>query len=315
MPDKSYTVVAGGAGFLGSHLCRNLVQRGERVLCIDNFYTGKKNIVSELESFTNFEFLEKDIIELIKLDLPIKKIVNFACPASPFYYQKDPIYTLRVCFEGTLNLLNLAEKKHAPIFHASTSEIYGDPLVHPQTTSYWGNVNPIGVRSCYDEGKRISETLFFDFHRTLNIDIKVARIFNTYGPNMDINDGRVVSNFIVQALKESPITVYGDGTQTRSFCYVDDLINGFVSLMDSKPELTGPYNLGNPTEYTIKELAEKIIKLTNSRSKIIYSPLPSDDPIRRKPDISSTVVDLRWKPKIELEEGLQKSIEYFKQII
>ena len=315
MPNKSYTVVAGGAGFLGSHLCRSLVQRGERVLCIDNFYTGKKNIVSELESLTNFEFLEKDIIEPIKLDLPIKKIVSFACPASPFHYQKDPIYTLRVCFEGALNLLNLAKKNHAPIFHASTSEIYGDPLIHPQTTSYWGNVNPIGVRSCYDEGKRISETLFFDFHRTLNIDIKVARIFNTYGPHMDINDGRVVSNFIVQALKGSPITVYGDGTQTRSFCYVDDLISGFVSLMDSNLGLTGPYNLGNPTEYTIKELAEKIIKLTDSRSKIIYSPLPSDDPVRRKPDISSTVVDLGWKPKIGLEEGLKKSIEYFKQII
>lgn len=315
MPDKPYTVVAGGAGFLGSHLCRNLVQRGEYVLCIDNFYTGKKSTISELESLTNFEFLEKDIIEPIKLDLPIKKIVNFACPASPSYYQKDPVYTLRVCFEGALNLLNLAKKTHAPIFHASTSEIYGDPLIHPQTTSYWGNVNPIGVRSCYDEGKRVSETLFFDFHRMLNVDIKVARIFNTYGPRMNANDGRVVSNFIVQALKGSPITVYGDGTQTRSFCYVDDLISGFISLMDSRPELTGPYNLGNPTEYTIKELAEKIIKLTDSRSQVIYSPLPSDDPIRRKPDISSTVMDLGWKPKIGLEEGLKKSIEYFEKII
>ena len=315
MPNKSYTVVAGGAGFLGSHLCRSLAQRGERVLCIDNFYTGKKNTVSELESLTNFEFLEKDIIEPIKLDLPIKKIVSFACPASPFHYQKDPIYTLRVCFEGALNLLNLAKKNHAPIFHASTSEIYGDPLVHPQATSYWGNVNPIGVRSCYDEGKRIAETLFFDFHRTLNIDIKVARIFNTYGPRMNANDGRVVSNFIVQALKGSPITVYGDGTQTRSFCYVDDLIRGFISLMDSRPGLTGPYNLGNPTEYTIKELAEKIIKLTDSGSQIIYSTLPGDDPIRRKPDISSTVMDLGWKPKIGLEEGLKKSIEYFEKII
>ena len=315
MPDKPYTVVAGGAGFLGSHLCRILAQRGERVLCIDNFYTGKKNIISELESLVNFEFLEKDIIELIKLDLPIKKIVNFACPASPFYYQKDPIYTLRVCFDGTLNLLNLAKKNHAPIFHASTSEIYGDPLIHPQTESYWGNVNPIGVRSCYDEGKRISETLFFDFHRTLNVDIKVARIFNTYGPHMNKNDGRVVSNFIVQALKGSPITVYGDGTQTRSFCYVDDLISGFVSLMDSKPGLTGPYNLGNPTEYTIKELAERVIKLTDSSSQIIFLPLPSDDPIRRKPDISSTVMYLGWKPKIELEEGLKKSIRYFEKII
>ena len=311
MPDKPYTVVAGGAGFLGSHLCRILAQRGERVLCIDNFYTGKKNIISELESLVNFEFLEKDIIELIKLDLPIKKIVNFACPASPFYYQKDPIYTLRVCFDGTLNLLNLAKKNHAPIFHASTSEIYGDPLIHPQTESYWGNVNPIGVRSCYDEGKRISETLFFDFHRTLNVDIKVARIFNTYGPHMNKNDGRVVSNFIVQALSGKPLTVYGDGSQTRSFCFVDDLVNGLMSLMKAPDQIVGPINLGNPTELTIFQLAEMVIEIVGSKSMIEYRPLPQDDPVQRCPDISRAREKLNWIPTVEVKEGLQKTIDHF----
>ena len=315
MSDKSYTVVAGGAGFLGSLLCKRLVYRGDYVLCVDNLYTGKKSTVSDLNDLENFEFLEKDITEPLKIDLPIQNIFNLACPASPFHYQKDPIYTLRVCFEGSLNLLNLAKDNHVSIFHASTSEIYGDPLVHPQTISYWGNVNPIGIRSCYDEGKRVAETLFFDFYRTLGIDIKVARIFNTYVPYMNVDDGRVVSNFITQALQEKPITIYGDGSQTRSFCYVDDLITVFILMMDSKPGLTGPYNTGNPSELTIKALAEKIIKLTGSKSDIIYLPFPRDDPVQRKPDISSTIEDLGWKPKIELDEGLKKSIEYFETII
>ena len=256
-----------------------------------------------------------DIIEKWTTDLELESIYNLACPASPFHYQKNPIYTLKINFNGALNVLELAEDHNVPVFQASTSEIYGDPLEHPQVEKYWGNVNSIGIRSCYDEGKRVAETLFFDFHREKKIDIKVARIFNTYGPNMDVQDGRVVSNFIVQALDNDDITIYGDGSQTRSFCYVTDLIDGFIRLMNTNSSLHGPYNLGNPSEFTVKELAERVIKLTSSNSKIIFLPLPSDDPVRRKPDISKATNDFNWSPRIDLEEGLIKTINYFNKII
>ena len=315
MSEVRYTLVAGGAGFLGSHLCKRLVDEGDRVLCVDNLYTGSLKNLKNLEGIDNFIFLKENIIEHIRSELPIKRIFNLACPASPANYQKDPIFTLRTCFEGSLNLLNIAKDLKIPIFQASTSEIYGDPLEHPQRISYWGNVNPIGIRSCYDEGKRVAETLFFDFHRTFNVDIKVARIFNTYGPYMDINDGRVVSNFIVQALNNLPITVYGDGNQTRSFCYVDDLIDAFLLMMEDQGKPKQLYNVGNPEEFTVKELAKKIIKLTNSKSEIINLELPADDPVKRKPDITEIRSDLGWEPKICLEEGLGKSIKYFQKLL
>ena len=312
---ESYSLVAGGAGFLGSHLCKKLLSQGKRVVCLDNLYTGSETNLSEIINLDNFIFLNQDIVSEIDLNLPIDAIYNLACPASPIHYQKDPIYTLKVCFEGSLNLLELANNISAPIFQASTSEIYGDPLQHPQKTDYWGNVNPIGIRSCYDEGKRVAETLFFDYQRVFGTDIRVGRIFNTYGPNMDINDGRVVSNFIVQALKGKPITIYGDGNQTRSFCYVDDLIEAFIAMMDNAEKKSGPYNLGNPKEFTVKELAEKIIRMTGSSSEIIYLDLPIDDPTRRKPDILDTERDLSWTPKVELDEGLNHTIKYFKNLI
>tara|TARA_B100001093_G_C26822349_1_gene1012427 strand:- start:94 stop:1041 length:948 start_codon:yes stop_codon:yes gene_type:complete len=315
MSEVKYTLVAGGAGFLGSHLCKKLVDAGDNVLCIDNLSTGNVKNLKNLEEANNFIFLEDNIINRINSELPIKRIFNLACPASPVNYQKDPIFTLRTCFEGSLNLLNIAKDHEIPIFQASTSEIYGDPLEHPQRISYWGNVNPIGIRSCYDEGKRVAETLFFDFHRNFNIDIKVARIFNTYGPYMDINDGRVVSNFIVQALKDLPITIYGDGAQTRSFCYVDDLINAFLLMMEDQTQSRQLYNVGNPEEFTVKELAKKIIKLTNSKSELINLELPADDPVKRQPDITEIRSDLGWEPKIGLEEGLLKSIKYFKKLL
>jgi len=315
MSEVRYTLVAGGAGFLGSHLCKRLVDEGDSVLCVDNLYTGSLKNLKNLEGIDNFIFLKENIIEHIRSELPIKRIFNLACPASPANYQKDPIFTLRTCFEGSLNLLNIAKDLKIPIFQASTSEIYGDPLEHPQRISYWGNVNPIGIRSCYDEGKRVAETLFFDFHRTFNVDIKVARIFNTYGPYMDINDGRVVSNFIVQALNNLPITVYGDGNQTRSFCYVDDLIDAFLLMMEDQGKPKQLYNVGNPEEFTVKELAKKIIKLTNSKSEIINLELPADDPVKRKPDITEIRSDLGWEPKIGLEEGLGKSIKYFQKLL
>ncbi len=315
MPKDKYTLVTGGAGFLGSHLCRRLVNEGDNVLCIDNLYTGSLKNIRDLEGKNNFIFINENISEYKSSELSIKRIFNLACPASPINYQKDPLFTLRTCFEGSLNLLNIAKNYKIPIFQASTSEIYGDPLEHPQKISYWGNVNPIGIRSCYDEGKRVAETLFFDFHRTFDIDIKVARIFNTYGPYMDINDGRVVSNFIVQALKNLPLTIYGDGTQTRSFCYVNDLIDAFVLMMDDQSQPSQLYNVGNPDEFTVKDLAKKIIKLTNSKSEIINLELPADDPIKRKPDITEIKADLGWEPKIGLEEGLSKSIEYFRNLL
>jgi UDP-glucuronate decarboxylase len=312
---EKWVVVFGGAGFLGSHLCESLVNNQKRVICIDNLYTGNLQNIDSLKNNKNFKYINHDIIEKWTTDLEIESIYNLACPASPFHYQKNPIYTLKINFNGALNALELAEEHEAPIMQASTSEIYGDPLEHPQEEQYWGNVNSIGIRSCYDEGKRVAETLFFDFHRTKNINIKVARIFNTYGPNMDVKDGRVVSNFIVQALKNKDITIYGDGSQTRSFCYVTDLIDGFTGLMNLDSDKLGPYNLGNPIEFTVKELAETVIKLISSKSQIIYLPLPSDDPLRRKPDISKATNDFNWSPNIHLEEGLLKTINYFKKII
>ena len=312
---EKWVVVFGGAGFLGSHLCESLVNNQKRVICIDNLYTGNLQNIDSLKNNKNFKYINHDIIEKWTTDLEIESIYNLACPASPFHYQKNPIYTLKINFNGALNALELAEEHEAPIMQASTSEIYGDPLEHPQEEQYWGNVNSIGIRSCYDEGKRVAETLFFDFHRTKNINIKVARIFNTYGPNMDVKDGRVVSNFIVQALKNKDITIYGDGSQTRSFCYVTDLIDGFTGLMNLDSDKLGPYNLGNPIEFTVKELAETVIKLISSKSQIIYLHLPSDDPLRRKPDISKATNDFNWSPNIHLEEGLLKTINYFKKII
>lgn len=311
----SYTLVAGGAGFLGSHLCKKLLSQGNKVICLDNLYTGDKSNLSEIIDLDEFIFLNQDIVDEININLPINGIYNLACPASPVHYQKNPIYTLRVCFEGALNLLKLANNLSVPIFQASTSEIYGDPLQHPQKIDYWGNVNPIGIRSCYDEGKRVAETLFFDYQRVFDTDIRVGRIFNTYGPNMDIDDGRVVSNFIVQALEGKPITIYGDGSQSRSFCYVDDLIEAFILMMSNEKKLSGPYNLGNPKEFTVKDLAEKVIEMTDSSSEIVYLDLPSDDPTRRKPDILNTEKDLSWNPKVELEEGLELTIKYFRNII
>jgi UDP-glucuronate decarboxylase len=302
-------LVTGGAGFLGSHLCESLLNYGYEVICVDNFFTGTKDNILPLLDNPRFELIRHDVT--FPLYMEVDEIYNLACPASPIHYQFDPVQTTKTSVHGAINMLGLAKRIKAKIFQASTSEVYGDPQVHPQTEDYWGHVNPIGPRSCYDEGKRCAETLFFDYYRQHKLSIKIARIFNTYGPNMHPNDGRVVSNFIVQALKNEPITIYGDGSQSRSFCYVDDLIKGFIALMDSSDEITGPFNLGNPNEFTILELAKKIIDITGSSSKIISKPLPIDDPKQRQPNISLAKEKLNWQPQVELEEGLKPTIAYF----
>ena len=306
-------LVTGGAGFLGSHLCKRLLIEGNEVIAVDNFYTGTKDNIVELLDNPNFELVRHDIT--FPLYVEVDEIYNLACPASPIHYQLDPVQTTKTSVHGAINMLGLAKRLKAKILQASTSEVYGDPQVHPQPESYMGNVNPIGPRSCYDEGKRCAETLFFDYHRQHNLRIKVARIFNTYGPNMHPNDGRVVSNFIMQALQDKPITIYGDGSQTRSFCYVDDLIEALFRLMDSPDDFTGPINTGNPIEFSIKELAEKIIKLTDSKSKLVYEKLPDDDPVQRQPDINLAKEKLDWEPKIHLEEGLIMTIHYFENLL
>ncbi|MBW6441903.1 SDR family oxidoreductase [Patescibacteria group bacterium] len=308
-------VVTGGAGFLGSHLCEYLVEKGDSVFCIDNLFTGNVKNIEHLIDNPNFKFIEHDIIEPIFFDdIKIDQIYNLACPASPIQYQINPVRTVKANTIGVINVLGIAKKHGARILQASTSEVYGDPLEHPQKESYRGNVNTIGERACYDEGKRVAETLFFDYHREHGVEIRVARIFNTYGPRMYENDGRVVSNFIVQALKNTPITIYGDGKQTRSFCYVDDLIEGLYKLMNKK-DFTGPVNLGNPGEFTMLELAEKIISITSSKSEFIFKELPQDDPKKRKPDISLAKKVLNWEPKVNLETGLKKTIDYFSKIV
>ncbi len=305
--------MTGGAGFLGSHLCRRLLDEGCDVICLDNLFTSTKDNIVDLLSNPYFEFVRHDVS--FPLYLEVDEIFNLACPASPIHYQYDPVQTTKTSVHGAINMLGLAKRVGAKIFQASTSEVYGDPKVHPQKEDYWGNVNPIGLRSCYDEGKRCAETLFFDYHRQKNLNIKVARIFNTYGPRMHPQDGRVVSNFIVQALQNKPITIYGDGSQTRSFCYVDDLIEGFLRLMNSADGFTGPVNLGNPNEFTVLELAQNVIELTGSASEIIFMPLPSDDPVQRQPDISLAKKELDWEPNIQLKEGLLKTIAYFDELI
>ncbi len=302
-------LVTGGAGFLGSHLCERLLEKGHEVLCVDNFYTGRRSNIAHLISNPYFEVLRHDIC--FPLYLEVDEIYNLACPASPVHYQFDPVQTTKTSVHGSINMLGLAKRVKAKILQASTSEVYGDPTVHPQPESYWGNVNPIGLRSCYDEGKRCAETLFFDYHRQHKLKIKVARIFNTYGPRMYPNDGRVVSNFIMQALKGEDITVFGDGSQTRSFCYVDDLVDGLIKLMNTPDDFSGPVNLGNPVEFSILELAQKVVELTGSKSRIVYKPLPQDDPVRRCPDITLAEKELRWQPKMGLEVGLRKTVEYF----
>jgi UDP-glucuronate decarboxylase len=306
-------LVTGGAGFIGSHLCKKLIEQGNDVICIDNYFTGTKENIAELFNNPYFEAIRHDIC--FPLYVEVDEIYNLACPASPIHYQHDPVQTTKTTVHGAINMLGLAKRVNARILQASTSEVYGDPAEHPQKEDYWGNVNPIGPRSCYDEGKRCAETLFFDYQRQHDLDIKVIRIFNTYGPNMHPNDGRVVSNFIVQALTNQDITVYGNGEQTRSFCYVDDLINGMIKMMSSAKGIYGPTNLGNPIEYKIIELAEMIIKLTNSKSKIINKDLPTDDPVRRKPDISRAKKDINWEPNIDVTDGLKKTIDYFKKQI
>ena len=303
-------LVTGGAGFLGSHLCDNLVQKGHNVICVDNFYTGSRDNISHLLNAKNFELIRHDIT--FPLFLEVDEIYNMACPASPVSYQLDPVQTVKTNVHGAINMLGLAKRTSAKIFQASTSEVYGDPDTHPQKETYVGSVNPIGIRSCYDEGKRCAETLFFDYQRQHDLDIKVIRIFNTYGPNMHPNDGRVVSNFIMQALTNKDITVYGDGEQTRSFCYIDDLINGMMKMMQTKKGINGPINLGNPVEFKIIELAEMIIQLTNSKSKIVNKGLPIDDPIRRKPDITKAKKEIEWEPKVDVMDGLKETIDYFK---
>lgn len=311
--EKKKVVVTGGAGFLGSHLCERLLDIGYEVICVDNYFTGSKQNISHLFNNPNFELIRHDIT--FPLYVEADEIYNLACPASPIHYQYNPVKTLKTSVHGSINVLGLAKRIKAKIFQASTSEIYGDPELHPQQELYWGHVNPIGIRSCYDEGKRCAETLFFDYHREHGINIKVARIFNTYGPRMNPNDGRVVSNFIVQALKNKPLTLYGDGNQTRSFCYVDDLIDGFIRLMSMPDDYTGPINLGNPDEFTIGQLAKKIKELTNSKSEIIYKPLPMDDPKQRKPDITLAREELHWEPSVKLDEGLNKTIQYFDELL
>ena len=308
--EKLRVLVTGGAGFLGSHLCDALIHNGHEVICLDNFYTGSRQNVAHLKENPRFELIRHDVT--VPIQLEVDAIMNLACPASPVQYQKHPVQTIKTSVIGAINMLELANRLSIPIFQASTSEVYGDPSITPQIESYWGNVNPIGIRACYDEGKRAAETLYFDFHRQYQIPIKVARIFNTYGPRMDLLDGRVVSNFIVQALQNNPITIYGDGTQTRSFCFVSDLIDGFLKLMETGSEVTGPVNLGNPTEFTMLELATKIIELTGSRSPLEFLPLPADDPKQRKPDISIAASLLKWEPKVALEDGLLLTIRDFK---
>ena len=310
---KKTVLVTGGAGFLGSHLCKALLDRGNHVVCMDNFISGRLANIEILKQNPDFDLIIHDVTE--PYNFYVDEIFNLACPASPIFYQKDPIATYKTTVLGAINALDLALRWNAKIFQASTSEVYGDALVHPQPESYWGNVNPHGVRSCYDEGKRGAESLFFDYRRKHGMNIKVARIFNTYGPNMNVDDGRVVSNFIIQALQNRDITVYGDGRQTRSFCYVDDLIRGMLALMDSDESVTGPVNLGNPGEFTMLELAEKVLKQTGSKSKLVFMPLPGDDPRVRRPDITLAGKLLGWKPEIPLDEGLRRTIEYFKGII
>ncbi len=306
-------LISGGAGFLGSHLCDRLLGQGHDILCVDNFFTGTKANVAHLMSHPNFELMRHDVT--FPLYVEVDEIYNLACPASPIHYQWDPVQTTKTSVHGAINMLGLAKRVKAKILQASTSEVYGDPEVHPQPESYWGKVNPVGIRSCYDEGKRCAETLFFDYWRQHQLEIKVVRIFNTYGPRMHVNDGRVVSNFIVQALKGEDITIYGDGSQTRSFCYVDDLLEAMVRAMNTGSDFTGPVNIGNPTEFTMLELAELVLKLTKSKSRMVNQPLPQDDPKQRKPDIGLAKAALGWEPKVNLEDGLRETISYFKKVI
>jgi UDP-glucuronate decarboxylase len=306
-------LVTGGAGFLGSHLCDRLIERGDEVLCVDNFYTGGKANVRHLMGNKNFELMRHDVT--FPLYVEVDRIFNLACPASPVHYQHDPVQTTKTSVHGAINMLGLAKRTKARILQASTSEVYGDPTMHPQREEYWGNVNPIGPRSCYDEGKRCAETLFFDYWRQHQLAIKVIRIFNTYGPRMQPDDGRVVSNFIVQALKGEPITLYGDGLQTRSFCYVDDLIEGMLRLMDSDKSITGPINIGNPVEFTMRELAELVVQITGSKSTIAFRPLPTDDPKQRRPDISQAQAKLGWEPQVALADGLKETVDYFRRTL
>jgi len=311
--NRKRVLITGGAGFLGSHLSERLLNDGCDVICLDNFYSGTKDNIQHLLENPHFELMRHDVT--FPLYVEVDEIYNLACPASPIHYQRDPVQTTKTSVHGAINMLGLAKRTKAKIFQASTSEVYGDPEVHPQTEDYWGHVNPIGIRSCYDEGKRCAETLFFDYFRQHQLQIKVVRIFNTYGPRMHPNDGRVVSNFIVQALRGEDITIYGDGSQTRSFCYVDDLIEGFVKMMNTSSEITGPFNLGNPVEFSIKQLAEEVIKQVGGRSKIVYKDLPQDDPKQRRPDISLVKENLKWEPKVKLEDGLVKTIDYFRDFL
>ncbi|WP_182530936.1 UDP-glucuronic acid decarboxylase family protein [Dokdonella fugitiva] len=306
-------LVTGGAGFLGSHLCDRLVERGHDVLCVDNFFTGSKRNIAHLIGRPYFELMRHDVT--FPLYVEVERIFNLACPASPIHYQFDPVQTTKTSVHGAINMLGLAKRVKARILQASTSEVYGDPEIHPQTEDYWGRVNPIGLRSCYDEGKRCAETLFFDYHRQHALDVKVVRIFNTYGPRMHPNDGRVVSNFIVQALRGEDITIYGDGSQTRSFCYVDDLIEAMLRMMDTEAGFTGPINIGNPGEFTIRELAEKVVALVGGRSKLVFKPLPADDPRQRQPDIALAKGKLDWQPRVALEDGLGETIRYFRDLL
>lgn len=312
-PVRKEALVTGGAGFLGSHLCDKLIARGCDVLCVDNFFTGAKANIAHLADNPHFELIRHDVT--FPLYVQVDEIWNLACPASPFHYQHDPVQTTKTCVHGAINVLGLAKRVGAKIFQASTSEVYGDPAIHPQREDYWGHVNPIGIRACYDEGKRCAETLFFDYHRQFGMPIRVARIFNTYGPRMQPNDGRVMSNFIVQALKGRSITIYGDGKQTRAFCYVDDLIDGMLKFMDAPDDLSGPVNLGDPQEITILELAEMVIEATGSKSEIVFEPLPADDPSRRCPDISLARDRLGWRPKVPLHQGVAKTIDYFDALL
>ena len=305
-------LVTGGAGFIGNHLCRRLLKEGNHVICLDNFFTGLKRHIEDMMTNPNFELIEHDVVDPI--DIEVDQIYNLACPASPPHYQYDSVKTMKTSVLGIINMLELAKKYNATILQASTSEVYGNPLVHPQKETYWGNVNPIGIRSCYDEGKRAAETLLSDYHRQYGVDVRIIRIFNTYGPNMDPKDGRVVSNCIMQALKGEDITIYGDGSQTRSFCYVDDLVDGIIRMMNNSRGFIGPVNLGNPSERTVLDLAQKVLELTGSKSKLSFMPLPSDDPVKRKPDISVAKAELGWEPKVDIMDGLKKTIEYFKTV-